>query len=244
LWKELNQTEKVIEAERQSDEKADRASEDRPAPDAAFVRALFDCYAESFDEHLQSLNYCGPQTLRAAINRVMPGRSDLDIVDLGCGTGLSGLAFKSLARHFTGVDFSSRMLVRARRRKIYDRLVESDIVEALQTLPPPYDLIIAADVLIYMGGLEDLFAEIKRILRSQGCFAFTVEKSEKDGQDYLLQKSRRYAHSENYIRRLADMNSLDVLSAEPFIMRREAQKGIEALAFVLQKRAWVISSIP
>ena len=168
----------------------------------------------------------------------MPGRSDMDIVDLGCGTGLSGAPFKPLARHFTGVDFSTRMLMRARRRKIYDRLVEADIVDALCDLPPPYDLILASDVLIYMAALDDLFAEITRILRPHGCFAFTVEEPPQgDASDYVLQKTRRYAHSEAYIRRLAEQSKMEVVLMEPFTMRREGKEGLEALAFVLMKRS-------
>jgi len=245
LWNELDQTEKAIEAERLLALKTGTVPGAAPVPpDAAYVRALFDCYAEGFDEHLGALGYCGPDILRAAVDRAMPGRADLDIVDLGCGTGLSGMVLKPLARHLTGVDLSRRMLVRARRRGIYDRLAEGDMLDVLRELPPPYDLITAADVLIYAGDLAELFAEAARVLRLHGCFAAMVEKSPDDAADFILQKTRRYAHSENYIRRLAAAAKLDVLLMEPFVMRREGKGEIPALAFVLGKGADQRESLP
>jgi predicted TPR repeat methyltransferase len=170
----------------------------------------------------------------------MPARSGLDIVDLGCGTGMMGAAVKSLAHSLTGIDCSPRMIASAGRRGIYDQLILGDIAAVLKTLPQA-DLVTATDLFIYVGDLRDVFVHIARILRADGGFAATVEKAaetpegaEKPG--YILRQSRRYAHSESYIRRLAAASMLDILSMESFVLRREGKTGIEGLAFVVGKK--------
>lgn len=228
LWSELNEVEE-FSAQTQ------RPQDPPLAPDARWLRAFFDCFAEGFDERVATLNYTGPKALRAAVDRVMPGRHDLFIVDLGCGTGLAGAAFKPLARRLYGVDLSQRMLARAKRRNLYNDLVEADILEALKNLPQRADLIVASDVLIYIGALEELFAQLPERLRPGGCFAATIEKS--DGDDCVLYATRRYAHSEKYIRRLAVKAGLDVLAVDAFALRSEGKTTIPGLAFVVGKKA-------
>jgi predicted TPR repeat methyltransferase len=235
LWNELNETEKAIEAERLLDEETSRDPNAAPiAPDTLWVRSFFDCFAEGFDERLKELDYRGPQALRAVVDRIMPGKTGLFVVDLGCGTGLVGAAFKPMARRMIGIDLSSRMLARAHRRGIYQQLVKADIMDALKKLPQRADLIVASDVLIYLGALESLFEQLMLSLRPGGHFAATVEKC--DEGNFKLLKTRRYAHSENYIRRLAAKHELRVLAMDQFPLRRETKTNIEGLAFVVGKQ--------
>jgi predicted TPR repeat methyltransferase len=56
---------------------------------------------------------------------------------------------------------------------------------------------------IYVGDLSSLFRSARRILEPGGCLAFTVELP-LPGHELQLLPSLRYAHSEAYIRRLAD----------------------------------------
>src|SRR6185436_11808747 len=79
----------------------------------------------------------------------------------------------------------------------------ADLGEFLATTPWRPDLILAADVFIYVGDLAGVFRSVRRILELGGCLAFTVELA-KEGRDIELLSSLRYAHSEAYIRRLAD----------------------------------------
>jgi predicted TPR repeat methyltransferase len=102
-----------------------------------------------------------------------------------------------------GVDISSAMLEQARKLGIYRELVHADLGEFLAATASRFDLILAADVFIYVGDLAAVFRSVRRILEPGGCLAFTVELA-KTGQDVQLLPSLRYAHSEAYIRRLAD----------------------------------------
>src|SRR4029078_3480900 len=132
------------------------------------------------------------------------------------------------------IDISGRMIARAQRRNVYDRLIAGDMMQEMKNLRHPADLIIAAEVLIYTGALESLFKEIATTLWPGGYFAATIEKTDED--DWLLCNSRRYAHREAYVRRVAAQAGLHMLAMEPFPLRREATSMIDGLAFVLEKK--------
>ena len=102
-----------------------------------------------------------------------------------------------------GVDVASGMLEQARKLGVYRELIHADLGEFLAATAMRPDLIVAADVFIYVGELTAIFRSLRRILEPGGCLAFTVELAEKGKQIQLL-PSLRYAHSEAYIRRLAD----------------------------------------
>ena len=63
-----------------------------------------------------------------------------------------------------GVDLSGAMLDLARDRKLYDSLEQCDLVEALRRGPQGFDLLTAADVLIYMGDLSLTFEAAPKAL--------------------------------------------------------------------------------
>ncbi|HUO09721.1 MAG TPA: tetratricopeptide repeat protein [Phycisphaerae bacterium] len=195
-----------------------------------FVASLFETYAY-FDEHLAHLNYRGPEFLREAINAVAPARK-FDILDIGCGTGLSGAPFKDIATRLVGVDFAASMIDHAKARAIYDELRTADLTAVLREAVAQWDLILAADVLIYIGDADDLFAAVKTALRPGGLFALTVEKSETD--DLKLLRSLRYAHSLGYLRTLAHRHGLEELHAQERQLRTENKNPIPAWILVLR----------
>jgi predicted TPR repeat methyltransferase len=188
--------------------KADESAATMKACPRDYLIRLFDGYAGRFDAHLfQSLNYVGPQLLAGIVDELAPTeRRPLpwDVLDLGCGTGMTGVPFRNAAKTMTGVDLSPRMLERAARRvmpdgrRVYDSLLECDIVAALSASEAAYDLILAADIFIYVGDLHDVFSSVRRALRPSGLFAFTIEVWD-GSEDYRLLHTRRYAQSAAYI---------------------------------------------
>ena len=202
------------------------------APDA-WVRTTFDNFAPSFDARLSSLGYAVPQQLAAALMPRVPAGA-LDILDLGCGTGQCGVALAQRKRHLVGVDLSEKMVARARSRGLYDELCVSEIHEWLRTSPAArFDLVIAADVMIYIGLLIDLFTEVSRVLRPGGWFAFSTEECE--GTDFLLQPTGRYAQSKSYVLRLADP-AFAVIGAEPATLRTDSGRPITGRLYLLARR--------
>lgn len=211
---------------------------------AAYVRALFDRYADRFDQDLVGkLGYAAPALLREAVDRLAPaselGAPGLRVLDLGCGTGLAGVAFRPLAAHLAGVDLAPRMIEKARVRALYDELSVGDVVATVAAAPEAWDLLVAADVLVYLGNLTALFEGAAKALRPAGRFAATVERLEGKaaGTGYALGPSRRYAHTEAYLRETAAAAGLTVLLMEPCSPRREKGVGVPGLLFIMEKPA-------
>ena len=148
------------------------------------------------------------------------------ILHLGCGTGLSGIEFKPLAKQLIGIDLSEKMIAHAKQKNIYDQLHVSDINAYLENHHENYDLIIAADVFVYIGDLATVFKLCKRRLKDQGLFAFSVEKEE--GNHYHLQDTARFAHSEHYIQSLAKEMGYRIEMQSTIIARLQEDKDIEA----------------
>jgi predicted TPR repeat methyltransferase len=206
-----------------------------PSPELSppcYIIGLFDMYADTFDRDLiDNLNYQSPRLLAQIIARTVPADACLDILDIGCGTGLMGQGLRALKRTLTGVDLSPQMLDAARRRGIYDRLIKSDIVAFLSTLTDQFDLIVSTDVFIYIGDLSGVFAGVRRALRSDGLFCFSVEAAR--GCDFVLQPTLRYAHSQSYLSRLAEQNGFVFTTVEPHAVRREGQTSIAGYNIVM-----------
>lgn len=172
------------------------------APDT-YVSWLFNTYAEGFDVHLAKLGYQGPAMLhRLAIRAGWAADGSHTILDLGCGTGLSGQPFLSYAAQLDGIDLSSGMLEQARRRGIYTDLHHGEAHALLRSLPAASrDMVIAADTLIYIGDVAELFRLVAMHLKPGGSFLFTVETGE---HSFTLAPSGRYQHSDDYLQACAD----------------------------------------
>ena len=198
---------------------------DMPPPPCTpfpYLLRLFDSYAPSFDQHLvETLNYVVPEKLLEAVLAASPGAAALDVIDLGCGTGLVGEQFRGVAGRLTGVDVSARMIQLAQRRNIYDQLVVGDYVHYLSARHEPCDLVLAADVFIYAGDLVAVFRAVARLLRRGGLFAFSLEAAPHG--DYILQSNRRYAHSLGYIHRLAQETTLQWEAVHSVKLRRQGE---------------------
>ncbi|MGV3571334.1 MAG: methyltransferase domain-containing protein [Ramlibacter sp.] len=210
-------------------------SGEAPPPGAPrdYVEGLFDGYAEQFDTHLvQALRYDAPRRLAQSI--AASGRRYRQALDLGCGTGLCGPFLRALADSVTGVDLSRNMLDRAQALGAYDTLLQADVTEYLRAAQEPFDLVVAADVFIYVGALDAVFHHVARLLPPGGTFCFTLEEA-LDGRELALRSSLRYAHSEAYARRLALENGLRVDAIERSPVREEQRQPIPGLFMWLQK---------
>jgi len=208
------------------------------APES-YVRGLFDQYAARFETHLvDDLRYCGPALLRDALGKVDAARGRAfhfrRFIDLGCGTGLMA---RALTPHFdqaAGVDLSPLMIEKARQTGLYARLEAADLAAFLRAEPAASaDLIIAADVFIYLGDLEAVFRQTGRVLGQNGLFAFSVQTGHEADRDWVLGQDLRYAHSEAYLRRLATQTGFVMSRLEPAAVRQDAGRDVPGLVCVL-----------
>lgn len=195
----------------------------------AYVRRLFDDYAPRFDTALvDKLKYRGPEILRAAIDEAQPEGTFTRAYDFGCGTGLMGAALRDRVQWLGGVDLSPAMIKEAERKAIYDTLTVGDMLTALHDAAP-CDLIVAADVLTYLGDLTPTFQSVRAKLN--GLFAFTVQK--RDGDGFALGAEHRFSHSSDYITALANDTGFEILLMQNAVTRQEKGVDVPGLVAVL-----------
>jgi predicted TPR repeat methyltransferase len=163
-----------------------------------YVAFVFNGYAGNFDSHLANLQYRGPQMLAALAQRAgWAADGSRHIFDLGCGTGLSGLPFRAHAARLEGADLAAAMLQQAVNRGIYDHLWHGELHAVLRQLPPAsFDAALAADTLIYIGDVAELFRLVHAMLKPGGDFLFTVEIG---SGGFMLTRSGRYQHDRDYL---------------------------------------------
>jgi predicted TPR repeat methyltransferase len=202
----------------------------------AYVTTLFDQYAEKFDRHLtEFLCYRGPQILHDAVERAAPGRIFSHLLDLGCGAGLAGEAFRQRARIMTGIDLSPAMIVQAQAKGLYDRLATADLLEFLGQEPTESaDLAVAADVFVYIGDLGPVFAAVARVLRPGALFAFTTQ-SLPEGGGFAVGEDLRFAHSEVFLSACAARTGFDVRELSAAATRKDRGAEVPGWAVVLAK---------
>ncbi|TYZ67023.1 hypothetical protein PybrP1_011693 [[Pythium] brassicae (nom. inval.)] len=233
----------------------------------AYVQKVFDELAETFEEKLVThLEYRVPWLLVDALSRVQPSVFvDLKsaagsarpaaarvasptwrVADVGCGTGLCGRLLRPFVAHIVGVDISPLMIEKTRDAGSYDELQIDDIDPFLSNREDAsLDLVIAADVWIYVGALDDIFALCARKLTAGGWLAFSTEllapssssSSTGDGLQVgvKLAASGRFQHSEQYIADLAAASGFAVRLAEAVSVRKESGEAIPGRVYLLQK---------
>lgn len=203
-----------------------------------YVRRLFDDYADDFDRHLVGvLGYQAPQRLA---DRLAPHAPFASALDLGCGTGLCAPRLRPMTARLVGVDLSGDMLAKARALGLYDELVQAELVQHLGEVAARgdrHELIVAADVFIYVGELEPVFAAVAAITAAGACFAFSVEPDDAPTSPGVrLLPSLRYAHAPGYLRALAARHGFEVIAMEREPIRIEQGRPIDGLYVVLRHR--------
>lgn len=210
-------------------------------PPSAYVAAMFNDYASQFDDSLvEKLQYTVPAKLSALVNAHLgSGHKFFNAVDIGCGTGLFGAEIAANCYRLEGYDISDSMLAKAAAKKIYNHLGRADL-----SLPPDQsglfgsprraDLVSAADVMIYLGDLKAAFANVSQVIKPDGVFAFSVEKSPQDSGFELL-PSLRYAHSETHVATTLAANGLETIATEEAVIRMDAGEPITGLLFLARR---------
>ncbi|VVC76785.1 TPR repeat-containing protein YrrB [Aquicella siphonis] len=212
-------------------------SQDRQisASPAEYIQSLFDSYADHYDAHItQTLHYQVPEFMRDRVGVYYDlSKVKWDVLDLGCGTGLCGALFRSAARSLKGVDLSDKMLAEAARKQCYDQLVHLDILSFLDECADTFDLVLAGDVLVYFGNLEELFSAVYPVLRNGGLFAFNAEVNL--NESFSMTESGRFAHSKAYLDRLIGQHHLAILDYKVIPLRTQNQAAIQGHLYLLKK---------
>jgi predicted TPR repeat methyltransferase len=198
----------------------------------AQLLSIYDVRSRFWD---QERTYFGAGLVADGLRRyAVPNR--LNILDIGCGTGLAGVAVRDLAARLDGVDISPAMLEKARAKRVYDQLFQADLQTFLAGQEKSYDAVLAAATLIHFGDLKPLFDATARCLRGDGLFVFTLFPYEAESSAVLgdagyavaahdrLAQSGCFRHSLSYVECLADEAGFSVLELK-MIIHEQDQDG-------------------
>jgi len=200
---------------------------DSPRAPDEYVEAVFDGYADRFEEHLVALGYRVPGLMRSYLDVATPAAAPLgDVLDLGCGTGLIGIVLSDIPKgDLVGIDVSAKMLDQAATKGVYTDLIKDEIGAYLERNSRLWDTVIAADVFCYFGALEEVFAAIRARMRPGGRFILSVEDLEAgeagNTVGWRLASQGRYKHGADYLSRCAADAGLEQVKFEREILRFE-----------------------
>ena len=203
----------------------------------AYLQQVFDAAAAGFDQHLTALQYRAPELMAAQL-RLHCGApaGQLDVADLGCGTGLCAPHIKPWARHLSGCDLSAGMLAQAQGLGLYDTLVQAELTDFLLAHPGAFDVLVCADTFIYIGALHGVALAAAAALRPGGCMVFSAETLPVTAPHALqLRTSGRYAHRADHIQAAFAQAGLRLAPLATQVLRLEAGQGVEGVVGLAAK---------
>lgn len=194
------------------------------APEA-YVTMLFDQHAEVFDKVLvEDLGYHVPLILRQRLMDIGAGPFER-VLDLGCGTGLTGGALEDMADDVTGVDLAENMVQIAHEKGLYDTLYVAEAIDYLEdNEDEPFDLIAATDVLPYLGSLERFFAGAATNAKPGSLLAFsseTLPDAVLGDRGFMVGGFQRFAHAKTYVERGAKEAGYTMIEISDILVRHE-----------------------
>jgi predicted TPR repeat methyltransferase len=202
-------------------------------PDQCIVQ-LYERFSSFYDENVyEDLGSEVPGRLARMVEQSLGNSRGLRVLDLGCGTGVSGKHVRACAEKLVGVDLSPDMVARARQLDMYDRLDVAEITDWLRRCDERFDVIVASDSFIYFGNLAQVVVPAVARLSPSGTIAFSVESG--DESPYRLADSGRYVHHIDHVRAVAADTGLAVVQIEEAFQRLEYGEEVYGLYVVLRR---------
>lgn len=210
--------------------------ENLPRASREYVEQLFEGYAPKYEAHLtQVLQYQVPKILYDLVQLIKPN-FHWRLLDLGCGTGLAANYFRDQIQLAIGVDLSESMLNQAKAKGIYHKLHQQDIVDFLSSSEVIFNLVLAADVLVYFGELESILADIAKVLESGGLFAFNIEAEKMKSSNYRLSSTGRFIHDSFYIESILQTLAFSIEKKQEIVLRENQGEAVLGLGYILMKK--------
>jgi predicted TPR repeat methyltransferase len=211
--------------------------DEAPPPRASdsCIQQLYSRFSSFYEKNmLGDLDYQAPARLAELLEAQLGELSDLQVLDLGCGTGLGGRVLRPRARSLAGIDLSPGMIAQAQATGLYDTLEVAEITGWLSRAKDPvFSLIAACDTLIYFGDLRQVLVPGARRLTVGGWVAFTVEKGETI--PFRLTDSGRYQHSKTHIIEAAADAGLVLQHVSEGLLRYEYGEEVKGWVVLLKK---------
>lgn len=205
---------------------------------AELTRAMFDNMAEIYDLHVvRGLKYQQPKQVG---DQILKRHADkkINVLDLGCGTGLLGASLGRLDGALVGVDLSGKMIEQAARHNVYDRFHTVNLHDALRETPDAlYQVIAALDVFIYAGDVSEAIPNAHRVLASGGMMVLSFETAPEQGPDLVLLPSGRYAHKRSHVEALCRTAGFATVEVRDTALREENRQPVDGFVVTACKAA-------
>jgi len=201
-----------------------------------FIAKQFDEYSDTFDKHLvDALNYRVPEVINEVLDQHL-SKDDYVTIDLGCGTGLCCKYLIHRSSKVIGVDIAQKMIEQSRKINCYDELIVGEISEIVNNHKDSFDLVVAADVFIYVGSLLSIFKACHKKMNKDGYFIFSTEHWQGNHTPgYKQIDSGRYEHANNYIEELSKEYGFSVIEQRTCVIRKEYNTNVDGYITLLKK---------
>ena len=137
------------------------------------INDLYDEWADSYDDEVEENGYVSPARTASALTQFLP--LEASILDIGCGTGLSGVALNNSGfLNIHGSEINLSMLVNAKKKNVYKSLIQGKISNPFPDPPGTYDAIVAIGVIGAGAAPASLLRSALKALESGGLLAFTL----------------------------------------------------------------------
>jgi len=180
-------------------------------------------FAEQYEAAMALGGYVTPGRCAKALDEAGADKAK-PVLDIGCGSGLSGLALKT--QGFTvidGTDYSEEMLEQARPKGIYRTLWQGDLTDPDPERTETYDAVVAAGVLNPAHAPAETLDNVLEMLRPGGVFVFSLNDHAVADGSY-----------EGRIHMLIDSVTVDLLHRE--YGEHMPEKDLKAWVYALRKR--------
>ena len=196
---------------------------------------VYEELASQYDKEVKAYNSYGHDVIFGMSFEFV--NADEKLLDIGIGTGLASMQFAEVGLKVYGLDTSQEMLAACRSKSFTKELKRCDMTRE----PIPYkdryfDHVVCCGVLHFVSDLENLFSEVKRVIRRGGIFAFTIAPQETAG-GYIKEPTAWgvsiFKHSPQYIMELLETNGLELLKEQRLLIKGEDKVNYDMLFSVL-----------
>lgn len=165
---------------------------------------LYEGWADSYDDTVREHGYVTPQRCAAALSRHLDDLA-APVLDIGCGTGLSGLALQDAGfSTVDGTDLSASMLDKARQHKaVYRTLHQTSLDDPFPFGVGAYHAVTAMGVIADKHAPPETISQLIDKLGKGGLLVFSLNNHTLENPSY-----------EKEIRTLSEQGRAVVLEAE------------------------------
>ena len=198
-------------------------------------KPVYEELASQYDEEVKAYDSYGHAVIFGMSFEFVS--ADEKLLDIGVGTGLASMQFAEVGLKVYGLDTSQEMLAVCRSKSFTEELKQCDMTRE----PIPYkdrcfDHVVCCGVLHFASDLNNLFSEVKRVIRRGGIFAFTIAPQE-TAVGYVEEPTAWgvsiFKHSPQYIMELLETNGLELLKEQRLLIKGADKVNYDMLFSVL-----------